>query len=120
MFTIDDVVVSISAEPEHLPIRGNLIVSGDDEFDKKCEDEIISQLDSGNEWAWCITKCTVTPKSLNYVDIIVGHSYLGGCSYENKDEFIESDSYKDMIDWALDDLNLNSQRIYDGLKDKFS
>ncbi len=119
MFTIDDVAIAISSEPEHLPVTGNYIVSDDADFDRKCEDEIIARLDSGDEWAWCIVKCTVTPKSLNYVDIIVGRSYLGGCSYENKDEFLRSDSYNDMIDWALEDLNLTSQRMYNGLKDKF-
>jgi hypothetical protein len=120
MFTIDDVAISISAEPEHLPVRGNYIVSDDADFDKKCENEIIARVEDGDEWAWCIVKCTVTPKSLNYVDIISGRAFLGGCSYKNKEEFIQSDSYNDLVDWAIDNLNLTSQRMYNGLKDKFA
>jgi hypothetical protein len=120
MFTIEDVDVSIAVESEHIPVQGNLIVSGDDEFDKKCEDEIISRLDSGDEWAWCCVKVTVTPKTLTFTDELFGFSYLGGCSYENREEFEQSDYYKDMIDWAIDDLNNKSKDIYECLKNKFS
>jgi hypothetical protein len=120
MFTIDDVDISITVEPEFSPVQGNLIVSGDAEFDKKCEDEIIARLDSGDEWAWCIVKVTVTPKTLTYTDELFGFSLLGGCSYENQEEFEKSDYYQDMIVWSLEDLNSKSKEIYECLKDKFS
>ena len=120
MFKIEDVDVSITVEPEFSPVQGNLIVSGDNEFDKKCEDEIIARLDSGDEWAWCIVKVTVAPKTLVNADELFGFSYLGGCSYENQEEFEQSDYYKDMIDWSLEDLNSKSKEIYECLKDKFS
>jgi hypothetical protein len=119
MFTINDVDISINVEPEHIPVQENLIVSGDEEFDKKCEDEIIARLDSGDVWAWCIVKVTVAPKTLEYTDELNGFAYLGGCSYENQEEFEQSDYYKDMIDWALEDLNNKSKEIYECLKDKF-
>jgi hypothetical protein len=120
MFTIDDVDVSISVEPEFSPIVGNLIASGDDEFDKKCEEDIVAQLDSGNAWAWCIVKVTATPKNLTYTDELFGFSFLGGCSYENQEEFEQSDYYKDMINWSIEDLNNKSKDIFECLKDKFS
>lgn len=120
MFTIDDVDISITIEPEFYSLVGNLIVSGDDEYDKKCEDETIARLDSGDMWAWCIVKVTVTPKTLEFTDELFGFSYLGGCSFENQEEFEKSDEYKDMIDWSLDDLNKKSKDIYECLKDKFS
>jgi hypothetical protein len=120
MFTIDDIAIAVGTEPEDLSIRGNYIVSGDADYDRKCEDDIISQLDSGNEWAWCRIRVDVTPKSLNYVDIITGYSLWGGCSYENREEFIKSDTYNEMVMQALDDLNFKAERMYNGLKDKFS
>lgn len=120
MFTIDDVDVVIDVEQEDIPIRGNLIDSGDENYDQKCEAEIISRLDSGDVWAWCRVKVTVTPKELKYTGNHSGVSYLGGCSYESQEEFEQSDYYIDMIDWALEDLNNNSKVIYEVLKDKFS
>lgn len=121
MFTIDDVDVAITSEPEHIPVQGNLIVSGDDEFDKKCEDEIIARLESGDEWAWCIVKCTVTPKNLKYEVDLSGHSFLGGCSYKDLEDFVASrDYHQDLVDWALEDLNNKSKDIYECLRDKFS
>ena len=40
-------------EQDDIPVRGNVMASGDDAFDKECEDEILARLDRGEIEAWC-------------------------------------------------------------------
>lgn len=49
------------------------------------------EIEKGNEWAWCSVKVTVSYEGLSQDD------YLGGCSYANKEEFMESGYMKDMV-----------------------
>ena len=44
---------TVTALPECVGVVGNAMASGDDDFDKECEDKILADLDGGNEWAWC-------------------------------------------------------------------
>jgi hypothetical protein len=61
-------------------------------------DWIYDQLNSGNEWAWCMVKVTAE------YDCKEGKDYLGACSYENKENFIKGGYYDDMVDSAIEDL----------------
>jgi hypothetical protein len=99
--TADEVTFSIECEPEDLPVRGNAMASDDPAFDKRCEDEIIADLESGNSWAWCCIKVTATWKSWRADD------YLGCCSYESEEDFKvgNSDYYETMRIEALARLN---------------
>ena len=100
--TESDVIFKLYCMPEDLvSIRGNVMASGDDETDRESESWVLSQLESGNEWAWCIVKvCAV------YDDDLQGESnYLGACSYESEKEFRESDYFSDLCQEALFDLN---------------
>lgn len=80
-------------------VRGNAMASGDDDFDKKIEDEILSRLESGDLWAWCTVRVTATWKG------IIGTDYLGACSYKNEKDFkAKGGYYQDMKNQAFDDL----------------
>jgi hypothetical protein len=97
--TLADVEFTIDVLPEDAPVRGNAMASGDDDFDRQTEDRIISDLCSGNEWAWCTIKVTAHYAGLE------GCDYLGCCSYRNEDEFCQPDGYyPSMKDEAMRDL----------------
>ncbi len=89
-----------SIEPSDIEIEGNAIASGDDEYDKKVENKLREDVESGNEWAWCDVKVTATYKD------ITGTDTLGACSYEDQNSFESEDGgyYSDMKEVALDDL----------------
>lgn len=90
--------VFIECQPEDISIEGNAMASGNDAEDKKVEDEIKAQLESGNDWAWCCVKVTAKFAGLE------GADYLGACSYNNIADFKAGGYYEDMIDRALDEL----------------
>jgi hypothetical protein len=98
--TAEDVEFTIEAEPEDIPVRGNAMMSGDDDFDRKVEDEIIADLEDGNEWAWCSVKVAAKWKRWE------GRAYLGCCSYKNEKDFCQPGGYfEQMKEEALEDLN---------------
>jgi hypothetical protein len=103
--TIDQVNFTVEALPEDLPIRGNIMASGDDDVDKEVEETVIRQLENGNVWAWCIIEVTAEYKGYTGVD------YLGGCSYRSRADF-EKDAYcKDMKRQAFEALLLSLQAL---------
>lgn len=97
----NEVEFTIECLNEDLSIRGNCMASGDDAFDKKCEDEIIDKLESGSRWAWCCVKVTAKYKGFEGVD------HLGGCSYKDEEDFKNGGYFEDMKVQALADLNTN-------------
>lgn len=70
--TRDMVKFSVSYEPEDLPVRKNYISSGDQEFDRKCEDRIIELLDDGHDWAWCRVTVKASWKSFSVTESLGG------------------------------------------------
>jgi hypothetical protein len=104
--TAEEVIFTVQCEPEDIPLEGNVMCSDDKAFDRQCEDNIRRQLNDGNEWAWCIIKVSATYIAPNDQSF-VGKDYLGGCSYESKEDFMvgNSDYFNDMKDNALEDLN---------------
>lgn len=111
--TSEEVTFTLKAEPEDIPVRGNLICSGDSEFDKKCEDEVIARLESGDVWAWCYVSVTATWGEFQ------GSAALGGNSYESEADFLESNSdyYEDLKVNALEDLNYQVSRAFEKIKE---
>lgn len=90
---------SIKVEPEDLPVRGNALASGNEEEDKKVEDEIIRRLDDGDIWAWGFV--TVAARYAGFE----GTDGLGGCSYKDEDDFKQDGGYFEDIKWgAYNDL----------------
>ena len=107
--TIDRVTYELRIEEEDVPVRGNAMASGDDDLDRKYEDEILDRLDRGDLWAWC--QVTVTAKITVEDQRFEGWDALGGCSYRNVEEFIQPGGYwEDMRHQALLDLASNLER----------
>jgi hypothetical protein len=97
--TIDQVTFSLEAEYEDTPVRGNALASGDDDEDKRVEDEILRRLDNGDVWAWASVKVTAEWKGIEGVD------YLGCCCYADEKEFKQAGGYyDDMKQVAFNDL----------------
>lgn len=102
------VTYSISIEPEEIPVRGNSLASGDNEVNKQYADEIIRQLDAGNDWAWCAVTVTATFGEFS------GQDHLGCCSYASEEEFRKPGGYwDDMKAEAIEALkaNIESARV---------
>ena len=91
----------MTVEQDHIPIRGNALASGDPQEDKRAEDMIIDDLNSGNIWAWCsVTVVAYIPS----IPEIEGTDSLGACSYKSEEDFKRDDYYNDMKAVAKADL----------------
>lgn len=97
---IADVEFELHCEPETIPVRGNVMDSGDAELDRRDEDAMIEALNNGNEWAWCVVCVTAT------LGIFEGRASLGGVSDESEASFREgcADYVESLQQEALDDL----------------
>lgn len=97
----EEVTFTVGFEPEDMPVRCNVMASGDDVLDKEAEDEIIARLDRDDYLAWCCVKVTATWKEWS------GVVYLGCCSFDSEEDFtkLNSDYYDDLKETALEDLN---------------
>ena len=84
-----EVEFTLKCMNEITPVRGNCISSGDEAFDKECEDKILKDLDDGNPWAWCYVRVIARWKSFE------GSDCLGGCSYESEEDFKQPGGYYD-------------------------
>lgn len=98
--------ITITAEPEEIPVRGNALASGDDAEDRAEEDRIIAEAE-WNAWAWCTVKVTASYAGLE------GTAYLGACSYRDEKDFRAGGYLEGMTDEALEDLacKIESARV---------
>lgn len=95
-FNPDEVIFTLAAEQDDIPIRGNAIVSGDDDFDERVARDIEAQLEEGNVWAWASVKVTASWAGFT------GTDYLGGCSYKDEADFRQPGGYfEDMLTEAV-------------------
>lgn len=109
--TKEDCDITILIELDDIPVRGNAMASGDDSYDKEIEDEIISRVNDGDVWAWAFV--IVRASWHNYS----GQDSLGGCSYKNEEDFVNSDGYyEQMVTTAINDLNNNLAKMYEEIK----
>lgn len=105
--TRDDVTIHITAEPDWAPVRGNAMASGDDALDKQVEDEILERLEQGDVWAWVSVTVTASWQGQEASD------HLGCCSYRDEDDFRQEGGYfDDMVEQALDTLNVELNELY--------
>ncbi len=89
----------IEVEQDDMPVRGNAVVSEDAEQDREIEDEIIERLNNGDVWAWASVRVVAQYKGFE------GHAYLGGCCYDDEQDFINNSGYyEDMCIEAKEDL----------------
>lgn len=87
--TLEEIDFSLIVEQDFIGVRGNAIASGDEQFDKQYEDGILDRLDSGDEWAWAMVEIRGTWNGISASD------YLGGCTYDDEQDFIENSGYYD-------------------------
>ena len=105
-----DVYFRIECHPEDVPVRGNAMASGDDDADRAYENEILSRLDAGDEWAWCSVRVVASLETDGGV-LLEGDAWLGCCSYRDEADF-RSD-LPDLEDEALDNLNAKARHVVD-------
>ena len=87
-----DKVVVMNVNYSDIPVRGNLVVTEDDERDRQLEDSVIARLDDGDIWAWADVEIYVE------IDGVKSESeYIGGCSYVDAEDFIKCGYYEDMV-----------------------
>jgi hypothetical protein len=94
---IGDCTFSLTAEPDDVPPHAEL----DDDERRRIE----KLLQAGNQWAWCAVTVTCMWTDPNTGQEWFGHDYLGGCSYENADDFkFNSGYWPQMQKSAYEDL----------------
>jgi len=101
--TPEDVTIDLILHPEHIPVRGNLIVSGDDTQDRIDEDAVLARLEY-DLWAWCSVEVKATWTAKNG-ETFSGSEYLGGCSYSGEADFKTGGYYEGMVEAAIAELN---------------
>ena len=105
-----DVIIKVGHEPEYLPVRGNVLASGDETADKLAEEETLARINEGDEWAWCMVRVTVRWGDFNH------EVHLGGCSYLNEEEFRACPCFDDLVDEGLCELNEMIARNFDEIR----
>ena len=112
-FDDSKVTYEVTAEPDDIEVRGNAMASGNDEFDRRVENEILERCAGGDVWAWASVKVTAR---YDDIDSVEGVDYLGGCSYADEDDFKQAGGYyDDMKKIARDDLFAQLEAIHDTL-----
>jgi hypothetical protein len=95
-------------EPEHIPVRGNAMVSGDEDEDRAQEEWVFDQLESGNDAAWCMAAVTATLDT-DWGQTFMGRDNLGACSWESERQ-LWKDLLPEMEANALENLYYNMRR----------
>jgi hypothetical protein len=99
------VEIELFHESEDMPYEGNASAIGPKE-DAETNEWIRSELESGNDWAWCCVHVRVTYKG------IVADQYLGGCSYRAEAEFRSSGGEFDtLVSECVDEINATIAKI---------
>lgn len=90
--------IELTVEEDSMDVRGNVMVSGDDEADAAAELHVLEQLKSGNVWAWAHVTVTARWRAFQGLDT------LGACSYASEAAFRRDGYFRDMKDRALQEL----------------
>lgn len=107
----DEVAFTVHCEQEELPIKGNVMASGDERRDQDAEHAVRAMLLEGNVWAWCFITVTASYGDFEGTDI------LGCCSYDDEAAF-KSDAYwEDMKVNALENLRARLEDAFAQLAD---
>lgn len=89
--------IRLECYPEDVPPKGYCSAI-DDETDAATELWIEHQLNTGNQWAWCMVKVTAEWRDFSAYDT------LCACSYESEEAFRADGYYADMAATALNEL----------------
>lgn len=114
----EEVVFSIRVEDEvyenpakhFVPEAGN----EDDEIrTKEMVDSILKRVHHGDPWAWFTAIVEAKWITESGVEVFIGSTSLGCCSYENEKDFKENSGYyEDMCKEALNDLNQRIESLF--------
>jgi len=111
--TRDEATVRILAEPDHVPVEGNACASGDEDFDREVEHNILYRLQQGDVWAWAAVTVIVAWGQFE------GRAHLGCCSYADDNDFGQPGGYfDDMVAEALEQLNQTISETYQQIKNR--
>ncbi len=111
--TREEARIRVLAEPDHVPVEGNASGSGDDDFDREVEHNILCRLQQGDVWAWAAVTVVVAWCHFE------GRAHLGCCSYADEDDFRQPDGYfDDMVNEALEELNKSISEAYQRIKER--
>lgn len=99
------ILITVYTEPEEIPIRGNAISSGDTEFDRQAEDDIIKRYNAGDELAWCQVRVEAEARGFKHIE------YLGACSFESQNDIATDEILPDMANEAVNGLKKDLQEI---------
>lgn len=95
------VVVTLEVLAEDSQVRGNVMASGDDEEDRKCEDNVLDEYDH-NSFAWCtlhvVAKLAGSPE-------IYGDDFLGQVSILEK-FLVEGQTLESAARQMVDDYDM--------------
>jgi hypothetical protein len=100
-----EVTFSMKVEQDQLELRGNCSTTGDELADRECEENIVSELEQGNVWAWAWVEITASVEVDG--EVFEGRDSLGGCSYASEADFKKDAYYADMQAQAMEDLRNN-------------
>lgn len=102
------VTVKLECEEEDRTYRGEFELENG-EPNREIEKWIAKELRSGNQWAWCSAHVIVTYRDLK------GEDWLGGCSYQSKEDFMQPNGYYDsMIGEAVEKVAEQIEALIDG------
>ena len=109
----EEAAIRVLAEPDHIPVEGNACVSGDDDFDREVEHNVLCRLQHGDVWAWAAVTIGVVWGQFE------GRAYLGCCSYADENDFRQPCGYfDDMVAESLDELNRTVSEAYQQMKER--
>jgi len=112
MLKFDESQVTYTIEPEvdDLPLKGNVLMSGNDVLDRAAETAVQTRLDNGEMWAWA---SVLVVARYNDIEMIDGCAHLGGCNYRDEADFKSMPEYADMKATAMRKLKEEFERIMD-------
>ena len=108
MLNRHEIQVLVTAFPEEIPVKGNAMCSGDEDFDQQIEAEILERLEQDDVWAWATVSVAAEWQGLKEKE------YLGCCCYESEEDFRNNSGYfEEMVQEALTNLNLRLRNLYE-------
>lgn len=106
--TGNDIKIAVTAFPEEIPVKGNAMSSGDEDFDHQVETAIYERLKMDDIWAWTTVCVTGAWEELTM------HEYIGCCCYDSEEDFRNNSGYfEEMVDEILANLNKRIQNLYE-------